>query len=304
MNKTALGVLVLVILALLARWVSGTMDKASDLVDGTVDMVKDGADIVADGAWDLADWATDMAKEGANAVADVAQDTGELIEEGVDVVADGADAVVDGAADVAKDAGELIEEGVDAVEAEVKDMMDSDEKDNMDEDSEDETVAEDGTFEIDADSSTLLRKWATPLKSHNGDVQITSGEVTVTDGMISGGTFEIDMTTIDTTDLKEDEVDGMDEHLYGEDFFDVEKYPTAMLVITDVSWDTVTADLTIKGQTHPVTFDVDMQGNKAMASFEIDRTVRGIMYSSPSLADAIKDKAINDEIEFDVTLTW
>lgn len=65
----------------------------------------------------------------------------------------------------------------------------------------------------------------------------------------------IDVSSIDSG------VDRFDGHLQGEDFFDVANYPKISFVSTgleptDVNTGALTGDLTIKGQTHPVTLSV------------------------------------------------
>ncbi len=51
-----------------------------------------------------------------------------------------------------------------------------------------------------------------------------------------------------------------DGHLKSPDFFDVENNEEMTFVSTSVSDDELVGDLTIKGQTHPVTFDLEFNG--------------------------------------------
>ena len=51
-----------------------------------------------------------------------------------------------------------------------------------------------------------------------------------------------------------------DAHLKGADFFDVENNPEMTFVSTEVSEDTLQGDLTIKGVTRPVEFDLEFGG--------------------------------------------
>lgn len=51
-----------------------------------------------------------------------------------------------------------------------------------------------------------------------------------------------------------------DAHLKSADFFDVENNPTMSFVSTEVTADSLTGDLTIKGITKPVTFDLEFTG--------------------------------------------
>lgn len=51
-----------------------------------------------------------------------------------------------------------------------------------------------------------------------------------------------------------------DKHLQGSDFFDVENHPEITFTIKSVSDNSVTGDVTIKGETHEETFDAKLQG--------------------------------------------
>lgn len=69
----------------------------------------------------------------------------------------------------------------------------------------------------------------------------------------------IDMASVQSGDRTRDD------HLRSVDFFDVERWPTAVFRSTAVSWNgrsgSVTGDLTIKGRTRPVTLTVDYLGH-------------------------------------------
>ena len=66
----------------------------------------------------------------------------------------------------------------------------------------------------------------------------------------------------------------------------------------------VSADLTIKGITHPINFEMHMEGNKAMAKLVIDRSKYNVRYGSNSFFDNLGDKAIDDEFELDINLKF
>ena len=66
----------------------------------------------------------------------------------------------------------------------------------------------------------------------------------------------------------------------------------------------ITADLTIKDVTAPVTFDLTVKGNNASTKFMINRTKYGIKYGSGSFFENLGDKAINDEFELTVNLQF
>ncbi len=137
---------------------------------------------------------------------------------------------------------------------------------------------------------------------HYGTIQFKKGEFIQANDKITGGTFIIDMNTIINTDGEY--MDGLVKHLKNEDFFDVPKYPTSHLVITEVYYHDKThleirADLTIKGITQPIKFqaEVNYELKEMKTKFKIDRTRWGITYNSK-----LKDNAISDAIGFEVTL--
>jgi polyisoprenoid-binding protein YceI len=66
----------------------------------------------------------------------------------------------------------------------------------------------------------------------------------------------------------------------------------------------VVGDLTIKGITNKIAFDLEVSENKATTSFKIDRTKYGIKYGSASFFDGLKDKAIYNEFDLTVSLKF
>ena len=101
------------------------------------------------------------------------------------------------------------------------------------------------------------------------------------------------------------------EHLKDEDFFNTKDFPVASIKIMrahkgEENNYEIIANLTIKGITHPITFEADVAINGvnflAKAKIKIDRTKWGIKYGSGSFFEDLGDKMILDEIGFDVFL--
>ena len=87
-----------------------------------------------------------------------------------------------------------------------------------------------------------------------------SGSVTI----VEGGVGSSVQATVDTASLSTGD-DGRDGHVRGADFFDVENFPTMTLVSTDLKPTgdgefELVADLTIKGVTKSVSFDLEFVG--------------------------------------------
>ena len=156
--------------------------------------------------------------------------------------------------------------------------------------------------DIKADKSKVVWKGYKVTGSHEGTIAIKSGSLTFNENKLVGGEFVIDMTSINTTDLQGESKGKLDGHLKSDDFFGVEKHPTATLVFKKVTASgknayNVMGDLTIKGKTNPVNFIISIYGNKATASVKVDRTKYGVQYNSTSFFEGLKDKAIYDEFD-------
>jgi polyisoprenoid-binding protein YceI len=144
---------------------------------------------------------------------------------------------------------------------------------------------------------------------HSGNVNFNEGYIAFKKEKLSGGNFTVNMTTLTATDLTGEYKDKLDGHLKADDFFGTEKFPTATLNFKKIAAKSstlyvVTADLTIKGITKPVIFDLTVKGNLATTTFNINRTVYDIKYGSKSFFDTIGDKAIDDEFEVKVSLNF
>ena len=92
---------------------------------------------------------------------------------------------------------------------------------------------------IDIQKSEL--KWsgeyAFYFGGHNGTISIIEGHFIKTGNVISGGEFIIDMTSIICNDIEDEEANkGLVDHLKNEDFFDVEQFKTAKLVISKIEY--------------------------------------------------------------------
>ena len=118
----------------------------------------------------------------------------------------------------------------------------------------------------------------------------------------------MDMTSINTTDIQGDYKKKLDGHLKADDFFGVEKHKKATLVFKSVTKNetnySVVGDLTIKGITNKVSFELAVSENTATTTFQIDRTKFGIKYGSASFFDGLKDKAIYNEFDLKVSLKF
>lgn len=154
--------------------------------------------------------------------------------------------------------------------------------------------------------------------AHDGEIAVKDGQLLVADGELTGGEIVIDMTTITNTDLTAEEDNAkLVGHLKSDDFFGVEKHPTATFEITNATPIenaaagaanyNVEGNLTIKGKTEPVSFPavvvVENGTVNAKADVTVDRSKYDVRYGSETLLGELGDKAISDEfiVTFDVT---
>jgi polyisoprenoid-binding protein YceI len=118
------------------------------------------------------------------------------------------------------------------------------------------------------------------------------------------------MSKLIVTDLKAGKgKEDLEGHLKADDFFGTEKYPTAKLAFKTIADKgnglyTITADLTIKSSTNPITFDFNVTTNSATTTLVVDRTNYDIKYGSGSFFSNLGDKTISDNFDLTVALQF
>ncbi len=150
----------------------------------------------------------------------------------------------------------------------------------------------------------------TAASSHTGTVDLKSGNVVMKGNQVTGGTFVMDMTTITSTDLEGDRQKKLNEHLKHGDFFETNKFPEAVYKITSVQKNKdqvyrfkINGTLTVKNQTHPVSFPANITVEKGTVTivsdkFSFDRQKFGVSYQS-----SMKDVLIKNEVDMKVKVT-
>lgn len=170
------------------------------------------------------------------------------------------------------------------------------------------SVSAQTTKKVDVTKSKLLWLAKKVGGQHSGDIKLKDGALVFNGSKLVGGNFTVDMKTINTTDLDGEWKGKLDGHLKADDFFGVEANPTATLVFKSIGTKSkdnyiVNADLTIKGKTAPIKFDLAVIKDVANAKLMIDRTKYDIKYGSKNFG-ALADKAIDDEFELSVSLKF
>lgn len=169
------------------------------------------------------------------------------------------------------------------------------------------------TYTVNPDDSTV--KWtATKVGGkHYGRINVSSGVIQFEGDKFVGGEAAIDMSSISVRDIKDEKgKKKLATHLKSADFFDSEKFPTSSIKITQVkqaaeNFYDVTADVTIKGVTHPVRFQAEVRktkrGIKSRATLVIDRSLFDVRYGSGKFFENLGDRLINDEFTLEVSVT-
>ena len=166
------------------------------------------------------------------------------------------------------------------------------------------------TKKVDVAQSSINWTGKKVTGQHEGTINLKDGTLIFKGKKLVGGTFNVDMNSIVVTDLKAGQgKEKLEGHLKADDFFGTEKFATATLIFKKVVTKapnayTVNGDLTIKGITQPVTFDITTSTNTASTTVKIDRTKYNIKYGSGSFFDNLGDKAINDDFNLTVNLKF
>jgi polyisoprenoid-binding protein YceI len=144
--------------------------------------------------------------------------------------------------------------------------------------------------------------------SHNGTIAVKSGSLLFSDGKLSGGKVIIDITSIKILDVIDPATNAQFAgHLASDDFFSTDKFPEAILQITSVTGKHIEGNLTIKGITHPISFDaaVNVNGDTLVASgkITIDRTKYDMKFRSGNFFQNLGANLIYNDFDLNVSIT-
>lgn len=160
-------------------------------------------------------------------------------------------------------------------------------------------------FQIQNASSYVNWTGKKVLGLHTGSIKVNSGFIEFDNGLIMGGRVEIDMTSIEITDIEDKKThNDFLAHLQNDDFFSTDKFKTAYLDIFGTTPSTnnqvrIEGSLTIKNITNPISFiakvEVFTDYLHSMGEIVIDRTMYNIRYGSGKFIDNLGDKLIYDD---------
>ena len=169
-------------------------------------------------------------------------------------------------------------------------------------------------WKADTEASKVFWRGFKPTGEHHGTVVLKDGQFSVVDGKITGGEFRIDMNTITDLDMPADSEYNakLVNHLKSDDFFGVAKHPYATFRISSIKEEgdkkRITGDLTIKENTHPVSFlatEEWIDGRLHLKSevFKVDRSKFDVRFKSKSFFEDLADNFIEDDMEISVDVT-
>lgn len=161
-------------------------------------------------------------------------------------------------------------------------------------------------FAKDINTKTSFIKWhATKVGGeHWGHLKFSQGKIILNDkGDPIKASFVVDMNTIDVRDLEGEWRDKLQNHLREGDFFEVKKYPSALMETTKIiktgdGQYKVSANFKVKNTMRPLIFNMTYDGKTARGKFSFDRVKFGIKYRS-SLLGTVADKVIHDKVDLE-----
>ena len=153
-------------------------------------------------------------------------------------------------------------------------------------------------------------------KNHPGIFKLRYGSVMATDNKVTGGTFILDITSLDMEQQGEMIDNKLQPHLLSGDFFDAENFGTSQFEITRVepykpkdgekslvegANFSISGNLEIRNVTKNITFParIDLDGNRleAKANFDIDRRQWQMNYGNDrTLGDNFISETVNIEL--------
>jgi len=170
----------------------------------------------------------------------------------------------------------------------------------------DTTSGESGTYAVATDSSNVSWKGSmVGMYSHYGDIKLKDGSISLADGKLSGGTFTIDLKSVNPLDSgysAEHPKEGLIGHLSAPDFFATDTFPTANFVIKSVEGNTAIGDLTVRGKTSEekvtdIVLDATENTVNATGKIVFNRQKYGVAWKA-----TMKDMVLSDDIEISVSL--
>jgi polyisoprenoid-binding protein YceI len=156
------------------------------------------------------------------------------------------------------------------------------------------------SFAAEVDTEKSVFQWRGSKKvgdAHTGKIFLKDSTIELEGDQLRGGSFVMDLKTFTVEDLEGKWAEKFLNHMKSSDFFEVEKWPTAQLVIVEVTDSLVKGNLTIKDKTEEVSFPYTQKEGLFSGKLVFDRTKFGMIYGSGDFFKNLGDKIINNEVE-------
>jgi polyisoprenoid-binding protein YceI len=173
------------------------------------------------------------------------------------------------------------------------------------------------------DTTASVVKWKGTkffgLGKHEGTVRLSDGYVAFSLGRPSSARFIVNMRSIEVTDIPVDDPiprNRLRNHLMDEDFFAVDSFPTAVFTLVAAAdihdgcagfrdcgnRFRLSGNLTMRGVTHPITVDVEVQPwlglVRAGSEFRVNRHKWGVSFRGSRLTNDLVDDDIHFTLAF------
>lgn len=171
-------------------------------------------------------------------------------------------------------------------------------------------------LDVALDKSSISWKGSKVTGYHTGTVKLKTADAKMTESNLIKGDFEIDMSSIDVTDIKDPKDNAkLQSHLKSPDFFKIAAFPVSKFKITEAKPAElegqnnylVKGELEVLGVSNKIEFpaEVNFEGNNftAQADVTIDRTKWNIQYGSGKFFKGLGDRLIYDDIELSINLS-
>ncbi|HRH99057.1 MAG TPA: YceI family protein [Prosthecobacter sp.] len=181
-----------------------------------------------------------------------------------------------------------------------------------------DSINPDGIFEVDVETSVVRWTGRNLFNHHQGTIKLAGGRIEVQNGALKAASFTLDMNRIVCEDLVDTAYNALlIRHLRDDDFFAVDRFPTAEFVCERAEPlpsctpgtpnYTLHGAMTLRGVTQPLSFPAviaaaDADHLTGQAQFEIDRTQFGSHYGSGRLFAFLGKHVVNDHVHLHVKL--
>jgi polyisoprenoid-binding protein YceI len=176
----------------------------------------------------------------------------------------------------------------------------------------------DGFFKVNVTDSIVRWTGRNLFNHHSGTLKAASGRLQFIQNRLVAGRLALDMNSIACEDITDSATNQMlIRHLRDADFFMVDQFPSADLVVRKATaikpgtegtpnWH-VEADVTLRGVTRPLPFPAVLAAASSQrvtlqALLELDRTEFGSLYGSGRYYRFLGKHVVNDHIHVHVTL--